>query len=445
MPIEICTIGGYSEIGRNCTAVKVDDEVVLLDLGLLMDKYIAYTESDDAGEVSAKKLLEIGAVPDLSLLKEWKEQVVAIIPSHAHFDHMGAIPFLADRFPDADIFCTPFAASVLRAMLHDETRKVPNKIRTITPNGKQVLSDKITVEFIHITHSTPQTVLIVLHTPYGNVVYANDFKLDNNPVLGKPPNYKRLQQLAEEGILCLIIDSIYTREAKKTPSENIAREMLRDVLLASDNEGKAVIVSTFSSHIARLKSIVDFGKKMNRKIIFAGRSLAKYVDAAQEIGIVNFSHDVIMLRYKEQVRKKLRKIESRKEEFLIVCTGHQGEKDAVLSKIVDNVIPFNLGRGDHVVLSCTTIPAPVNVANRKVLEEKLMARGIRLFKDIHVSGHAAREDHREFLMMLKPKHIIPAHAPYDYTIHMANLAKELGYHLGKTVHLMEDGKRVKLG
>ena len=183
---------------------------------------------------------------------------------------------------------------------------------------------------------------------------------------------------------------------------------------------------------------------MNRKIIFAGRSIAKYVEAAEAIGIVNFSHDVIMLRYKDQVRKKLKKIENRKSEFLIVCTGHQGEKDAILSRIVDNTIPFNLGKGDHVVLSCTVIPAPLNVANRKELEEKLMARGVRIFKDIHVSGHAAREDHREFLMLLKPKHIIPAHAPFEYTVHMANLAKELGYVLGKTVHLMEDGQRVKI-
>ncbi len=442
MVLEICAIGGFSEVGKNCTAVRVDDEVVILDLGLLMDKYIAYTESDEMAELSAKKLIEIGAVPDLSLLGDWKKNVIAIIPSHAHLDHMGAIPFLAEKLPDAEVICTPFAASVLQAVLRDDHRRIPNKIRPLAPNSKYALSDNITVEFVHITHSTPQTVLIVLHTPYGHVVYANDFKLDNNPVLGKPPNFKRLEQLGQEGIACLLIDSLYTKEAKKTPSENIAREMLRDVLLSTDNKGKAVIVSTFSSHIARLKSIVEFGKKMNRKIIFAGRSLNKYVEAAQEIGIVDFSHDVIMLRYKDQVRKRLRKIGPKKHEYLIVCTGHQGEKQAVLSKIVDNVIPFNIGKGDHVIFSCTTIPAAVNIANRKELDDKLMARGIRIFKDIHVSGHAAREDHREFLIMLKPKHIIPAHAPYEYTIHMANLAKELGYQLGKTVHLMEDGKKV---
>src|SRR3989338_408564 len=113
MGIEICAVGGFSEIGRNCTAVRVDDEVVLFDLGLLMDKYIAYTESEEAMEVSPKRLMEIGAVPDLSLINDWKGSIVAIIPSHALFDHMGAIPFLSDRFPDAEIICTPFAAAVL--------------------------------------------------------------------------------------------------------------------------------------------------------------------------------------------------------------------------------------------------------------------------------------------------------------------------------------------
>lgn len=444
MGLEICTIGGYSEIGKNCTAVRVDDEVVLFDLGLLMDKYIAYTESEDVLEISAKKLLEIGAIPDLSLINDWKGSILAIIPSHAHLDHMGAIPFMTEKLPDAEIICTPFAAAVLQSVLRDEHKKIPNKIRPLTPNGKYMLSDKITVEFVHITHSTPQTVIVVLHTPYGKVMYANDFKLDNNPILGNPPNYKRLEQLGKEGVTCLIMDSLYTREAKKMPSEMIAREMLRDVLLNTDNKGKAVIVTTFSSHIARIKSIVEFGKKMGRKIIFAGRSISKYVDAAHQIGIVDFSHDVTMLRYKDQVRKKLRKIEAKKYEYLIVCTGHQGEKQAILSKMVDNVIQFNLGKGDHVVFSCTVIPAAVNIANREELDAKLMARGVRIFKDIHVSGHAAREDHREFLLLVKPQHLIPAHAPFEYTVHMANLAKEIGYVLGKTVHLMEDGQRVKL-
>jgi ribonuclease J len=444
MPVEICAVGGFSEVGKNCTAVRVDDEVVIFDMGLLMDKYIAYTESDEMVELSARKLMEIGCVPDLRQIDDWKDDVLAIIPSHAHLDHMGAIPFIAEKLPGADIICTPFAASVLNAVLRDDQRRIPNKIRPLSPNGKYMLSDKLTVEFVHITHSTPQTVLIALHTPYGTVLYANDFKLDNNPILGKPPNYKRIEELGKQGVLCLLLDSLYTREAKKMPSEGIAREMLRDVMLNTDNRGKAVVVTTFSSHIARLKSIVEFGKKMKRKVVFAGRSISKYVDAAHEIGIVDFRRDVTMLRYKDQVRKKLHKIEQHKDEYLIVCTGHQGEKDAILSKIVDNVIQFNLGKGDHVIFSCTTIPAPVNIANRKALDEKLMARGIRIFKDIHVSGHAAREDHREFLQMLRPMHLIPAHAPYEYTQHMASLAKELGYTVGKTVHLMEDGQRVVL-
>jgi ribonuclease J len=220
--------------------------------------------------------------------------------------------------------------------------------------------------------------------------------------------------------------------------------MVRDVLTNVNHEGKAIVITTFSSHLARLKSIIEFGKKLNRKIIFAGRSLSKYVDAGHETGIIDFRKDIQLIKYKTQIKKKFRKIEKNKDKFLIVCTGHQGEKQAVLSKIVDKVIPFKLENGDHVIFSCAVIPAEVNRKNRNDLEKKLMARGVRIFRDIHVSGHASREDHRELIDMVRPKHIIPAHGDAKITTPLIELAKTIGYKKGKTVHQMKDGKRIKL-
>jgi len=140
----------------------------------------------------------------------------------------------------------------------------------------------------------------------------------------------------------------------------------------------------------------------------------------------------------------LREIEKQgRDKYLIVATGHQGEPNAVLSRIVDGKLGFKLFQDDHVIFSCTVIPSPLNIANRDVLETKLQDRKVRIFRDIHQSGHASREDHRDLIKMLNPKHIIPSHAGIDKTVHLVNLAKEMGYELGKTVHLMHDNQRIE--
>ena len=197
---------------------------------------------------------------------------------------------------------------------------------------------------------------------------------------------------------------------RKTPSEAIAKEMLRDVMLNMDSRGKAVIITTFSSHIARLKSIIEFGKKMKRKIVFLGRSLGKYVYAAQDINLVNFSKNVDICIYSRQIQKKLKEIEQDRDKYLIVCTGHQAEPDAVLSKIATGKYKFNLMPEDNIIFSCTVIPNEVNTKNRQELEKILLTKRVRIFKHIHESGHGSREDHREMINMLRPEYILPTHA-----------------------------------
>ncbi|MCX8147226.1 MAG: RNase J family beta-CASP ribonuclease [Candidatus Woesearchaeota archaeon] len=441
--IEICAVGGYNEVGKNCTAINVDGEVVIFDLGLYLDKYIEYTEDEDVYDFSSKKLIQIGAVPDISFISDWAKNVKAIIPTHAHLDHIGAIPFLASKF-DAEIICTPFSKAVLEAILSDEKIKIPNKIKAINPNAVYRISENLKVEFINMTHSTPQTVMAVLHTKYGSIVYANDFKFDNRPVLGKKPNFKRLREIGRGKVLCLILDSIYSAEAKKTPSESVAKEMLKDVMLGTNTKGKGVIVTTFSSHLARLKSIIEFGKQMNRKIVFLGRSLRKYVMAGEKINIINFSRDAEIVGFRDKITKKLRKISEKKEKYLLVVTGHQGEPKSVLSRIVNDEYKYRLGKDDVVIFSCTVIPNEINIENRAFIEGKLKEKGARIFRDIHVSGHCAREDQRDLIEILKPKHIMPAHGDKEKAAAMAELATEMGYKLGESVHIMDNGKRTVL-
>ncbi|MBW2963687.1 RNase J family beta-CASP ribonuclease [Candidatus Woesearchaeota archaeon] len=434
--IEIRAIGGYGEVGKNCTAVKVDDEVVIFDMGLHLPHYIKYTEEEGENitKLSAKALQKVQAIPDDSLIDDWRDQVQAIIPSHAHLDHIGAIPYLARKYNQAPVICTPFTAAVLKTILKDEKIDLPNQIKVLTTNGQIKLTDKLKVEFVNITHSTPQAVAIALHTPYGVVLYATDFKIDDHPVLGKPPNYEALKRLQKQGILVSFIDTLYADSFSKTPCESTAKEMLRDVMLGVNSKGSALLVTTFSSHIARLKSIVEFGKQLKRKIVFMGRSLSKYSRAAEQVNLINFSKDVQICHYGKQVRNKLKEIQKKPEKYLMVITGHQGEPKSVLSRIANGDLPFKFKSQDHLIFSSIIIPTDINRKQRAVLEKNLIEKGVRLFKDIHVSGHGAREDLRDFVNLIKAQHLIPVHSEKPKMDAFIQLAEEMGYKKGQNVH-----------
>ncbi|PIZ50694.1 ribonuclease J [Candidatus Woesearchaeota archaeon CG_4_10_14_0_2_um_filter_33_13] len=446
MTIEVFTMGGFSEVGKNSTAIKIDNEVIILDMGLQMDNYIRYTEDrEDTSAKTYSQLLKVGAVPDYKYIQKWQDKVLAIIPSHAHLDHIGAIPFAAPLFPQAQIICTPYTNEVIQSILKDDRLDIPNKIMTVNLNSTYKLSDQISLEFINATHSIPHAALVVIHTPYGKIVYANDYKFDRQPTLGKKTNYERLQEIGKEGVILLIAESLYADEHKKMPSESVAKQMLKDVMLGINVESKGMVVSTFSSHIARLKSIVEMGKALNRKIVFLGRSLDKYVRAAENVSLVNFKADAEIIGYRDKVEKRLRRISKEgKEKYLIVCTGHQGEPKAILSAMAREDLPFKFEQGDVVIFSCSVIPVDLNRDNRDKLEKLLKSKNVRIFRDVHVSGHAAREDHRDLIEVLTPKLIIPSHAGKDMTRHLQDLAKEMGYIEGETVRLMADGKSITL-
>ncbi len=442
--IEICAVGGYNEIGKNMTAVKVGEEVIIIDMGLHLDSYIKYTEEDedDIVEISASELAKVGAIPNDSVIKDWKDKVKAIVPTHAHLDHVGALTFLSNKY-SAPILCTPFTAEVIKAISQDEKIKLKNEIKVLNVNSVYYISDNIKIEFINMTHSTPQTVMVAIHTPEGIVLYANDFKFDNHPTLGKKPNYEALENLGKKGVKVLICDCTRANRPIKTPSELVAKEMLRDVMLGVDSKGKAVIVTTFASHLARLKSIIEFGKKMNRKIVFLGRSLAKYTQAGEKIDLVNFSKDAEIVKFGSQIKKRLKKIErDGKEKYLLVVTGHQGEPKSTLAKMINGEIPFKFDSEDHVIFSCTVIPSEINIKNRAEIEKRLREYGVRIFRDIHASGHASREDLRDLINLVNPENIIPAHGEKEMKDALVDLAIEKGYKKGKSVYLISDGEKI---
>ena len=442
--VKIYTVGGFSEVGKNMVVVETEEDAFIFDEGFFLPVIVSMQERDKV--MTEKKLESVGAIPDDSVIEDIRHKVRAQFISHAHLDHVGGVPFMSDKY-DAPIYGTPFTMEVLESLLNDNDIVLRNKKYSIKPNTTfyvQGKSRKYKIDFISITHSTAQCLMIALETDKGWIVFSGDFKLDDTPVIGKNPNYKRLREIAKDGVLAMIVDSLYSGSERKTPSEKIARSLLEEVMLTVQNKGSGMIVTTFSSHIARLKSIVEFGKKLDREVVFLGRSLDKYSNAARNAGIAPFLKDAKISKYRRQVEKTLKTVEKNRKDYLIVCTGHQGEPGAILERMSRRQLPFKIGKEDNLIFSSSVIPTPINKEQFTVMENRLKKARPRIFRDVHVSGHGGREDLRDIVQILNPQHIIPYHGDWDKTSPMADLVKGFGYKLGKQCHLMKDGGVLEL-
>src|SRR3989344_748 len=338
--VEIYSIGGYSESGKNMTAIRADNETVILDMGFYLPALIDFEEGGgDRRILSRENMIKIGAVPDDNVISSLKDSVKAIVLGHAHLDHIGAVPTLAQEYK-APIIASPYTIEVLKAMMLEDKLKIKNDLKPVNLNSIIKISKNISIELINVTHSTLQTAMIAVHTKEGTILYANDFKFDNHPVVGKKSNIERLKELGNENVIALIVDSLYSNNDQKTPSEKVAREMLKDIMLGTENSENAIFATTFASHIARLKSLLDFGKALNRRAVFLGRSMFKYIKAAEKLNLAKFSGEAEIISYSNRVRKKLKNIKGDRNKYLFICTGGQGEPSSVLNKILTNKIPF---------------------------------------------------------------------------------------------------------
>ncbi len=444
--IKIHSIGGYNEVGKNMTALEIDDDVILFDAGLFLPAIVGVSEREKIP--TEKGMRSLGALPDDLYLEthNLRDKVRAILVSHAHLDHVGGIPYIAPRYR-ANVVGTPFTMAVLKSLLNDNNHKMNNNIISVNPDNSYTVKGKnrsYKVEFINMTHSTIQSSIIAVHTPEGVVLYANDYKLDNTPVYGDKPNYHRLKELAKSGVKALIVDCLYAPDDRKTPSEKIAKGLLEDVFLSTDNHNAGMIVTTFSSHIARLKTITELGKRLNREVIFLGRSLNKYVSAAKDVGKAPFINDIKLIMYRKHLERTLKNVNKMKKNYLIVCTGHQGEPGSILDRMARNQLPIKLTAQDHIIFSSKTIPTPTNEENRQQLEKRLKKHQVRIFDNVHVSGHGGREDLRDLIKLVQPQHVIPSHGDLKKLTAGASLAVEMGYKLNKTVHLMQNGQELQI-
>ncbi|MFH0967019.1 MAG: RNase J family beta-CASP ribonuclease [Methanobacteriota archaeon] len=444
MDIEVLAVGGYNEFGRNMTAVRCGKEIVIIDMGIRLDSLMMHPDIEMENTHSLD-LIELGVIPDDTVMNQIEGTVKAIILSHGHLDHIGAVPKLAHRY-NAPIIGTPYTIELVRQSIEGEKKfGVNNKLYPLKYGQRYTISNTLSLEFVRTQHSIIDTATVVLYTPKGAIVYALDFKLDRNPVLGDPPDFAKLRSIGKEGVLCLIAEVTNVNRKGRCPSEQLAKNMVRDVMTSYEDDKNAIIVSTFASHIARVKTIAECAYEIGRKPLLLGRSMERYCSTAEQMKYVRFPDTTSIFGNRRVIERTLRRvIKGARDEYVPIVTGHQGEPGSILTRIAQKDTPFRIEKGDKVMISAQLIPNDMNRAQRYRMFTMLKQQGGRIFDELHVSGHAYCEDHYELLSLLTPQNIIAAHGGIDITSEYLELARDCGYTLNKDFFLMANGQRQKL-
>ena len=446
MEIEIATIGGYEEVGRQMTAVRAGDDVVIFDMGLNLSKVLIH-DNVETERMHSLDLIDMGAIPDDRIMSDLEGDVKAIVPTHGHLDHIGAISKLAHRY-DAPVVATPYTIELVKQQIQSEEKfGVENDLVKMDAGGTMQIGESNELEFVNVTHSIIDAINPVLHTPEGSIVYGLDKRMDHSPVIGDPIDMDRFRQIAQEdgGVLCYIEDCTNAGKKGRTPSESVARRHLKDVIHSIEDYDGGVVATTFSSHIARVKSLVEFADDIGRQPVLLGRSMEKYSGTAERLDFVDFPDDLGMYGHRNSVDRTFKRVMNEgKENFLPIVTGHQGEPRAMLTRMGRGETPYELDDGDKVLFSARVIPEPTNEGQRYQSETLLGMQGARIYDDIHVSGHLNREGHYEMLDTLQPQHVVPAHQNMSGYAPYVDLAENQGYKLGRDLHVTRNGNLLTL-
>ena len=446
MEIEIATIGGYEEVGRQMTAVRAGDDVVVFDMGLNLSQVLIHDDVRTE-QMHSLDLIDMGAIPDDRVMSDLEGDVKAIVPTHGHLDHIGAISKLAHRY-NAPIVASPFTIALVQQEIDDESKfSVDNDLVEMAAGETMAIGDsgQVELEFVNVTHSVIDAINPVLHTPEGAVVYGLDKRMDHTPVIGDPIDMDRFRELGREGVLAYIEDCTNAGRKGRTPSESVAREHLRDVMYSVEDYDGGIVATTFSSHIARVKSLVEFAQEIGRQPVLLGRSMEKYSGTAERLNFVEFPDDLGMYGHRKSVDRTFKRImKEGKENYLPIVTGHQGEPRAMLTRMGRGETPYELDEGDKVIFSARVIPEPTNEGQRYQSERLLKMQGARIYDDIHVSGHLREEGHFEMLDALQPEHVIPAHQDLKGLAPYVDLCSSLGYEMGRDLHVSRNGNLIQL-
>jgi ribonuclease J len=446
MEVEIATIGGYEEVGRQMTAVRAGDDVVIFDMGLNLSQVLIH-DNVETEKMHSLDLIDMGAIPDDRVMSDLEGDVQAIVPTHGHLDHIGAISKLAHRY-DAPIVATPFTIELVKQQVDSENKfNVGNDLVKMSAGETMSIGDRCELEFVNVSHSIIDAINPVLHTPEGAVVYGLDKRMDHSPVIGDPIDMQRFREIGREGegVLCYIEDCTNAGRKGRTPSESVARRHLKDVMYSIEDYDGGIVATTFSSHIARVKSLVEFADDIGRQPVLLGRSMEKYSGTAERLDFVEFPDDLGMYGHRKSVDRTFKRImKEGKENYLPIVTGHQGEPRAMLTRMGRGETPYQIEDGDKVLFSARVIPEPTNEGQRYQSERLLRMQGARIYDEIHVSGHLREEGHYQMLDALQPQHVIPAHQDLKGFAPYVDLCENQGYALGRDLHVTRNGNMIQL-
>ncbi|MGQ0520956.1 MAG: ribonuclease J [Actinomycetota bacterium] len=420
-PVRITFLGGLGEIGRNCAAVELGGRIMLLDCGLMFPDL----------EMPGVDLV----LPDFTWLREHADRVEGCIVTHGHEDHAGGLSFLLRElsFP---IYGSALTLGLARNRL--EEAGVLDRTELVTvQDGERRTIGPFDVEFIPVTHSVPHGFATAFHTPQGVVLHSGDFKLDLTPVDGRLTDLARIGAIAAtEGIRLLLSDSTNAEEPGYTSSESSVGEVLRD--LFRDNADKRVVVTCFASHIHRVQQVAEVAIASGRTIATLGRSMAKNVALARDMGLLRIPDDKLI------DIDRIGDLDPRR--VCVISTGSQGEPMSALALMAAGESKrLKVGEGDLVILSSHAIPG--NEMNVGKVIDGLHRRGAEVvhsgIADVHVSGHAMQGELCTLLAVARPEHFIPVHGEYRHLTHHTRLAIKMGVHPDKVL-LAEDGDVVEL-
>jgi ribonuclease J len=417
--LKIIPLGGLSEIGKNMMAMEYENDIIIIDAGLMFP---------------GEEMLGIDLViPDISYLLENRDRIRGIVITHGHEDHIGALPYLLPQL-NVPVYSTRLTNGLISVKLKERKALAGAKLKAI-PFGNQVTLGRFRVEFFPVCHSIPDAAGLIIHTPMGTIIHSGDFKLDYTPVSGKPTNLSRLAQLGAQGVLLLLSDSTYAELPGYTPSERVVGETLDRVMAEAPGR---VIVTTFSSLVSRIQQVIDSAAKHQRRVFIIGRSMTDIVNMTLELGYLKVP-DGILGRIDELKGMPHNRV-------VFVTTGSQGEPTSALVRIANrDHRQVHILRGDTVVLSATPVPGNEALINRTV--DNLFKQGAQVLYDkvapVHVHGHGSQEELKLLLNLVKPRFFMPIHGEYRHLSLHANLAESLGIPK-KNIFLLEDGDILEL-
>ena len=419
--IEIIPLGGIGEFGMNCMGIRFGDEMIVVDAGM------GFPEETPYG-------VDI-SIPNFDYLEEYRDDLTALILTHGHEDHIGALPYFLKKF-NLPVYASRFTLGLAEKKLDEHKMLDHVLLHRVRPNDIAELGN-FKIEFIHASHSLVDCFSLAIKTPLGTLIHTGDYKIDDSPVIGPPYDLKTLKKYGDEGVLALLGDSTNATVEGRTPSETAVIPAFEEIFESATGR---IFVSTFASSIHRLQIVFDVAAAFDKKVCILGRSMQKNIEIASEFGLIDIPHDTLVGLGESRTLDD--------DELVYLITGSQAESRAVLWNLATGSYKgLEVGKGDTVVLSARIIPGNEKGISRMI--GHLYKRGANIIEEkrrlIHVSGHASQEDIRIMIETARPKYLVPIHGEYRMLFRHKEFAKNhIAGYTDENVILIENGDLLEI-